>query len=277
MEKSNNELENRTIKLLDTLKHKTDKGIEFWYAREIQPLLEYSDWENFNNVIDKAKVSCSTIKIDPDIHFVNAKRSVKLAKGAKRETDDIALTRLACYLIAMNAESSKPAIAESQHYFAGQTYKQELFDKLTETQKRLIVRDRVKDRNKELGGTAKDAGVSNWALFQEAGHQGLYGGLGTKKVKEKKDIPEKESLLDCIGHEELAIHEFRITQTNAKLKREKTKGDYNARETHREVGREVRNTIKKIGGTMPEDLPAEPSIKRVKKLKEIKELPDSST
>jgi DNA-damage-inducible protein D len=277
MEEQNAPIKEGTVQQLDSLKHTTKNGVEYWFARDFQQLLAYADWGNFLNAVEKAKVACSTIGIEISNHFGDTTRMIALGHGAKREVPDIALTKLACFLIAMNAESSKIAVAQSQNYFANQTYKQELFDKLTETQKRTLVRDRVKSRNIDLNKTADSAGVINWALFTEAGYQGLYGGLGSKQVKTKKGISEKETILDCIGHEELAIHEFRLTQTKAKLIRDSVKGDYEARKTHNEVSRKIRDTIKEIGGTMPEDLPAETSLKQLQKANKIvKTLPKNT-
>lgn len=270
-------IKQNTMRQLDSLKHNTQDDVDFWFARDLEKLLGYVDWGNFLNAIQKAKIACSGVGVDPCNHFGDTTRMVSLGSGAKRSIEDVALTRYACYLIAMNAEPSKPAVADAQTYFAIQTRRQELSDQQTEGQKRLMLRDRVKDANNHLGTAAKEAGVQNWALFQDAGYRGLYGGFGVSQLKEKKGISSKEELLDCVGRTELAANEFRITQTEQKLSRKQIKGDNAARETHREVAKEVRNTIQKIGGTMPEDLPREPSIKQLKKLEETKELPPSST
>ena len=266
-----------TIRTLGNIKRTTNKGVEFWLARELQELLGYSKWDNFKGAIERAKMACASVGDELCHHFADTSNMMALGKGAERKIDDVALTRYACYLIAMNGDPSKPEIAAAQTYFAIQTRKQELSDQQTESQKRLMLRDRVKDANKHLSGAAKEAEVQHWGLFQDAGYRGLYGGLGLNQLKEKKGIPSKEDLLDCVGRAELAANEFRITQTEQQLSRKQIKGDRAARETHREVAQEVRNTIKKIGGTMPEELPRESSIKKLKKLADTKELPPSST
>jgi DNA-damage-inducible protein D len=190
---------------------------------------------------------------------------IETGKGAKREIENWYLSRYACYLIAMNGDSAKPEVATAQTYFAAQTLRSEAEQALTEEKRRILLRDRVKGANKKLGGAAKIAGVrsENFGIFQDEGYKGLYGGLGVKAIKIKKGIGKNEELLDCIGRAELAANEFRITQTEEKLRIEQIRGEQRAIDTHREVGRTVRQAIKKIGATMPENLPAEPSIKRL--------------
>jgi len=263
-----------TINSFDSIKKKTPDGIDFWLARELQDLLGYADWDNFKNVIDKAKMTCESTGNEIHHHFGDTTHMIALGKGGKRNVDDVALTRYACYLIAMNGDSSKPQIAEAQTYFAIQTRRQELTDQLGEAEKRLALRDRVKNANVHLTSAAKDCGVTNWAFFQNAGYQGLYGGLGVAEIKQKKGISAKESLLDRIDRAELAANEFRITQTEQKLLRDQIKGERAATDTHREVGAEVRKTIQKIGGITPEELPAASSIKELEKAKrrQFKEL-----
>ncbi len=206
---------------------------------------------------------------------------VGIGSGAKRERENLILSKYACYLVAMNGDSSKPEIATAQTYFAEQTYRQEQQDKLTEEERRLLLRDRVKDANRKLSGAAKEAGVRStmFGIFQTAGYEGLYDG-NLKKIKQQKGIGEKEDLLDCIGRAELAANEFRITQTEEKLRIDGIKGEGLAINTHFKVGRKVRKAIQDIGGTMPEKLPAEPSIKKLalskaRKLKKLK-APDES-
>lgn len=277
MDGENIDIDKNVIQSLDQCRRFTEQGAEYWSARDIQQLLKYSKWSSFEELIERAKQSCVSAGYDKDNHFADGGKMVTLGSSSLRNVKDVALSRYACYLIAMNGDTSKTEIAIAQAYFAGQTYKQELFEQLSEDQKRLMLRDRVKKSHRKLGEAAKNAGVIEYGLFYNAGYRGLYDGLGVDGIKQKKGIPQKDNLLDCIGREELALNDFRLTQTESKLNRNKIKGDAIARETHHEVAREVRNTIKKIGGTMPEDLPREPSIKQLKKPEKPKELPSSST
>lgn len=274
----NNIIEQKTKHLLDELKRTTDEGQEFWLAREIQKLLGYSEWRSFSeDAIGRAKSSCASFGGTISNHFVHMHKMVSLGSGSSRNVEDIILSRYACYLIAMNGDPRKPEIAGAQAYFAIQTRKQELFDQLTEAQKRLALRNRVKKANRFLGEAAKGAGVRNWPLFQDAGYRGLYGGLGVRQLKEKKGIPNNEDLLDCIGRMELAENEFRITQTEAKLIRKQIKGDVAARQTHNEVAKVIRKSIQEIGAPVPENLPREVSIKQLQKVtNSLKELPQAS-
>ena len=198
---------------------------------------------------------------------------ISLGKGAKRQVEDWYLTRHACNLIAMNGDVTKPLVAAAQAYFSVQTHKQEALERQTEEQRRLILRNRVKDGNVRLNAAAADAGVNKFGVFHDAGYKGLYG-MGKDSVEKKKEIPDGEDLLDCINPTELAANEFRVTQTEDKLKRDKIVGEEKAINTHREVGAKVRQTIEELGGTMPEDLPAAPSIKKLadKHAREMKRL-----
>jgi len=205
-------------------------------------------------------------------HFVELPEMVTIGSGAQRERENFALSKYACYLVAMNGDPSKPEIATAQAYFVEQTYRQEIQDQLSEDERRATLRDRVRDANKRLSGAAKDAGVRSqmFGLFHDAGYKGLYGGIGAKDIRRMKGIGENDDLLDCINPTELAANEFRVTQAEDKLRTQQIKGETKAIQTHYQVGVEVRNTIKKIGGTMPERLPAAPSIKRIKaKKKEV--------
>lgn len=258
------------IKELDSAKRVSKRGGEYWMGREIQKILGYSMWENFQNVIKKARMACMSTGVDENDHFRDTTKMVAIGSGAMVRAIDCYLTRYACYLIAMNGEASKPEIGTAQTYFAIQTHRQEIQDQLTDSERRLQLRDRVRNANKSLMSAAKEAGVQKYAIFQNAGYQGLYE-MGLSDIKQKKGISHKEDLLDRAGRTELAANEFRITQTEEKIIRDKIDTETRAINTHREVGREVRNVIKKIGGTMPENLPPEEPIKKLtsKKRKEL--------
>ena len=265
------------IKFLEEIRKRNSRGIDYWHARDLQKLLGYVEWRNFKDAVKRARMACESSGGTPSHHFGDITRMVFLGSDAKRETDDIVLTRYACYLIAINGDPSKPEIAASQTYFAIQTRKQELAEQSGEIEDRLELRDRVRDANKYLNSAAKEVGVNNYAFFHDAGYKGLYGGIGKADIMQRKDINPKEDLLDCIGRAELAANEFRITQTELTLRREQVKGQQNAENTHHGVGSEVRNTIEKLGGTMPEDLPSAPPIKQLNGKRKPKELPSSST
>lgn len=266
--------------MLDSLKRSSPKIAEYWMARDLLEPMGYSTWENFEKVIEKAKMACESTGVDPANHILNTTKKVKIGSGAERERRDYYISRYGAYLIAMNGDPRFPEIASAQIYFAVQTRRQELSDQASDIKKRLELRERVKIANKHLGDAAKDSGVQNYALFHSAGYQGLYN-LKLNEIKKRKGINPKEELLDRAGRTELAANEFRITQTEEVLKREGISGDNAARKTHKRVGKEVRNTISKIGGTMPEDLLAEPSIKKLigdarKKRKSIKGKEDNN-
>ncbi|MBI4823662.1 MAG: DNA damage-inducible protein D [Nitrospirae bacterium] len=252
----------KIIRQLDNARKSTKNGGEYWMGRDIQQILGYSSWENFQKVIQKARMACESTGIDPNDHFLDTMKMVLIGSGAQRKKGDYFLTRYACYLIAMNGDSSKPEIGIAQTYFAIQTRRQEKYDKLTADERRLQLRERVKNANLSLTSTAQNAGVQKYALFHSAGYRGLYE-MGLAEIKQKKNIPSKEDLLDCAGRTELAANEFRITQTEEKLIRDSINNERGAINTHQKVGAEVRATIKKLGGTMPEDLPAEESIKKL--------------
>jgi DNA-damage-inducible protein D len=258
---------NLVIDRLKALQKTSQNGSPYWIAREIMTVLDYRDWRDFREVIERAKASCENAGNFIANHFVLVPEMVEIGSGAKREVDNFALSKYACYLIAMNGDTAKPEIAAAQAYFVEQTYRQESQEELTEEERRLLLRARVKDANRKLSGAAKDAGVRSamFGIFQDAGYKGLYAGRGVRAIKQIKGINEKEDLLDCIGRAELAANEFRITQTEEKLRIEKIKGEQRAIDTHLAVGKRVRQAIREIGGTMPEHLPAEPSIKRLSK------------
>jgi DNA-damage-inducible protein D len=269
------QIDTNVIESLDQCRRFTPQGMEYWSARDIQQLLKYSKWSSFEELIERAKQSCATAGYNVDNHFADWGKMVTIGSSSSRNVKDYALSRLACYLIAMNGDTSKIEIATAQAYFTNQTRKQELFEKLSDGEKRVFLRERVKKNVKELNGIAQSAGVIEFGLFHDAGYRGLYGGLGKKEIQKKKSIPEKDDLLDCIGRVELSINDFRLTQTEEKLKRDQIKGDLKARDTHKMVGQEVRNALLKMNSTMPEDLPREESIKKLQKAdkKTTKELP----
>jgi len=264
---------------LDELRQVSDTGVEYWMARDLQVSLGYSKWDKFENVIRKAQMACESTEADPLNHIRQVGKMVAIGSGAERKRKDYYVTRLGAYLIAMNGDPKLPEIATAQAYFAIQTRRQEIHDQHQDVSKRLELRERVKTANKHLGTAAKDSGVQRYDLLHAAGYKGLYG-LRLNQIKERKGIEKREDLLDRAGRAELAANEFRITQTEEVLKQGQIKGDTAARNTHERVGKVVRNTIKKIGGTMPEDLPAEPSIKKLigdkrKKKKLIKDKKNS--
>lgn len=259
-------------KLFEDIKYYNEFDMEFWYARELQEVLEYKDWRNFNKVIYKAKESCENSKNNVLDHFVEVDKMVTIGSGAEREIKDIMLSRYACYLIVQNGDPKKESIALGQTYFAVQTRKQELaeqFTELTEDKKRLAIRNELREHNKNLAEAAKDAGVEThqeYAIFQNYGYMGLYGGMKASDIQKSKGLKPSQKILDYMGSTELAANLFRATQTEEKLRREQIQGKENANKTHFEVGKKVRQTIEELGGTMPEKLPnSEKSIKQIEK------------
>ena len=263
----------------DNIRHFTEDGIEFWYARELQKVLEYREWRNFCAVIDKAELACEQSGNVVDNHFVDVNKMVSIGSGAEREVDDIMLTRYACYLIVMNGDPRKEIIAIGQTYFAVKTRQQELveeYDQLSEEQKRLAIRHEMIEHNKSLAEAAQQAGVvtpKDYAIFQNMGYKGLYGGLGAKEIHARKGLKPGQKILDHMGSTELAANLFRATQTDEKLRREKIVGKVEANRVHLKVGQTVRKTIQELGGTMPEDLPTpEKSIRQIEQEQKKKEL-----
>lgn len=268
-----------TETLFESIKHVNEYGNEFWYARELQKALEYSKWDNFKRVIDKAVSACENSENKVSDHFADVGKMVNVGSGAEREIDDYKLSRYACYLIVQNADPRKKVIALGQTYFAVKTRQQELienFDDLSEDKKRLAIRNEMKTHNKSLAEAAKMAGISeprDYAIFQNKGYQGLYGGLGHKEIHARKGLKKSQNILDHMGSTELAANLFRATQTDEKLRRENIVGKEAANQTHYDVGRKVRQTIADLGGTMPEDLPTpQKSIKQIER--EQKKLTD---
>lgn len=252
------ELTNESI--FESIRHLDANGYEYWTARELMLILEYKQWRRFSDTIDKAKDACMASGNDVDDHFANVGKMVK-AGVASKKIDDYKLTRYACYLIAMNGDPRKKAIALAQTYFAIKTRQQEItenYDKLSEEQRRIAIRSELKTHNKSLADAAKTSGVQSsleYAIFQNKGYQGLYGGLTAKGIHKNKNLKKNQKILDYMGSTELAANLFRATQTNEKLRREHIKGKENAYNTHYQVGKKIRQTIKELGGVMPENLP----------------------
>ena len=260
---------NNTI--FEEIKHLNDIGQEYWSARELFTVLDYIKWDKFLNVIDKARQACKNSGQEPEDHFPRVENMVEIGSGAKRDIGDIHLSRYACYLIVQNADPSKEVVALGQTYFAVQTRKQEVLEERfgtlqNEEDKRLFLRREMAEHNKQLADAAKNAGVIQpweYAVFQNHGYLGLYNGLGAKEIHAKKGLKQNQNILDHMGSTELAANLFRATQTEDKLRRENIQGKQKANQTHLEVGQKVRQTIKELGGTMPEDLPTENSIKKI--------------
>lgn len=268
---SDEEKNNYTESLFESIRHVNKYGQEFWYARDLQIALEYTEWRNFCKVIEKAKEACRGSNNAVSDHFVDVNKIVN-AGATSKDIGDIQLSRYACYLIVQNGDPRKKVIALGQTYFAVKTRQQELienYENLSEDQKRIAIRQEMKEHNKMLVAAAKDAGVEttlDYAIFQNYGYMGLYGGLKASDIKERKGLKKSQDILDYMGYEELAANLFRATQTEAKLHRENIQGKQEANKTHFEVGKKVRDTIKDLGGTMPEDLPTpEKSIQQLER------------
>ena len=254
----------------EDIKHIDENGIEFWYARELQKVLDYKEWRKFENVIQKAIMACKNTGISEVDHFVGADKMVQIGSGAERKQKDYKLTRYACYLIAQNGDSRKKVIALAQTYFAIQTRKQEISEKeyslLTEDEKRFYQRNLTRKGNYSLNQTAKNAGVKNFDKFHNSGYKGLYNGETADDIAKRKGLRYREDILDNMGSEELAANLFRITQTESKLKRDNISTEREANKTHYNIGKNIREVIAKNGGTMPENLPTpEKSLKQLEK------------
>lgn len=249
------------ISPFDAIRKVDSQGNEYWSARDLAKILEYVLWQKFRNVIAKAQEACKNSDQAITDHFIHVDKMIQAGKGAQRKIDDYHLSRYACYLIVQNADPAKPIVALGQTYFAVQTRRQELADQLAalpEEQRRIILRTEMAIFNAQLADTAKKAGVitpHDFAIFQDHGYTGLYGGLKENDIHARKSLAPDEMILDYMGSEELGANIFRATQTDAKLKREQVKNKGKANTTHYQVGHEVRQTIERLGGTMPEDLP----------------------
>lgn len=241
-------------------------GNESWSSREFAKVLGYSDYRNFERVIEDARTACFNSGQRVDDHFVEITDMVPIGSGANRPVKTVMLSRYACYLAIQNADPGKEIVAAGQTYFAIQTRRQELSDEEIEEGRRLLLRQEMKRHNNQLAEAAKDAGViepRDYAIFQNHGYMGLYGGLGAQDIHRRKGLKKSQQILDHMGSTELAANLFRATQTEEKLRREQIQGKAKANATHREVGAKVRKTIEELGGTMPENLPAAESIKKI--------------
>lgn len=267
----------------ESIKHVNEYGEEYWLARELQPVLEYAQWRRFSDAIERAKLACKNSGFAVEDHFADVGKMVDIGSGAEREIDDVMLSRYACYLIVMNGDPRKEVIAIGQSYFAVKTRQQELIDnyeQMTEDQKRLAIRNEMIAHNKSLAEAAQMAGIADqreYAIFQNKGYQGLYGGLGAKEIHARKGLKKSQKILDRMGSTELAANLFRATQTDEKLRRENIQGKQAAYDTHYQVGKKVRQTIQELGGTMPEDLPTpQKSIAQIEREQETRKLKSGS-
>lgn len=276
-----NKLTKKTRETFESIRYVDENGNEFWTARDLYKVLEYTEYRNFLPAARKAWTACQQSGFNPNDHFVPFNDMVRIGSGAERQVDNIKMSRYACYLTVQNADPSKPIVAQAQTYFAAQTRRAEILldnSPLTEEeQRRLLLRSEMKKHNSQLAGAAKEAGVTtgkDYAIFQNAGYQGLYDGLTKNDIHERKGLTKSQDILDHMGSTELAANLFRATQTEEKLKKDNIKGKEKANQVHRQIGAKVRKVIEDIGGTMPEDLPVVESIKKLerkeKKLKQIK-------
>lgn len=272
-----NDVERYSEKAFEEIKHVNEYDQEYWSARELGRALQYTEWRNFHQVLQKAMNSCESAGNQILDHFVGVNKMVSIGSDAQREVQDFALSRYACYLIVMNGDPRKEVIALGQTYFAVKTRQQELienYDALSEDQKRLSIRAEMTEHNKSLAEAARMAGVHDgmeYATFQNAGYKGLYGGLTAQDIHARKGLKKSQKILDHMGSTELAANLFRATQTDEKLRRERICGVQAANTTHYDVGKKVRKTIEELGGTMPEALPTpEKSVKQIEKEQEKK-------
>lgn len=243
-------------------------GNEFWSARDLQVILEYLNFRNFESAIEKAKKACENSGQLIEDHFAQSRKMVQIGSGAIRSLKDYRLSRYACYLIIQNADPAKEIVALGQTYFAVQTRKQEVFEQATEDERRVMLRDELRKHNTQLADAAYQAGVLttiDFAVFQNHGYKGLYGGLDAKGIHARKGLKKSQKILDHMGSTELAANLFRATQTEEKIRRENIQGKDEANQTHFDVGAKVRQTIRELGGTMPEDLPAHEDVKKVER------------
>ena len=270
-----NNIQNYSESVFESIKHINEYGDEYWLARELQEVLEYKEWRNFNKVIEKAFIACQGSEIDPSEHFVEVNKTIQMPNSATKTVIDYMFTRYACYLIVQNGDPRKKTVALGQTYFAVKTRQQEVmeFANLSEDERRLELRHSVKGFNKKLFDAANKAGVVNYGKFYNYGYKGLYNGETAQDIKSRKGLKPKDDILDYMGATELAANYFRITQTEEKLRNDDSiNTEDKANRTHYEVGAKVRKTMLEISGKAPEDLPTpEKSIKQLER--ERKRLP----
>ena len=260
----------------ERIKRTNAAGNEYWSSRDFAQILGYSDYRNFEQVIKKAKAACFNSGHRIEDHFVDITEMIEIGKGGQRPVHSVYMSRYACYLIVQNADPSKEIVALGQTYFAVQTRRQEISEQELEENRRWLLRQEMKIHNVRLAGAAKESGIikaTDYAIFQNHGYMGLYGGLTSQDIHHRKGLKKGHQILDHMGSTELAANLFRATQTEEKLRRENIKGKEKANRTHREVGAKIRQTIKEIGGAMPEDLPVAEDIKKLE-TKQKKELKD---
>lgn len=263
----------------ERIKHTNDAGMEYWSSRNFSEILSYGDYRNFEGVIEKAKLSCFNSGHRLEDHFVDINEMIEIGKGGQRQVKTVLLSRYACYLVIQNADPKKEIVAQGQTYFAIQTRRQELADEHIEENRRLLLREEIRRHNVQLANAAKDAGVIepiDYAIFQNHGYMGLYGGLKQEDIHHRKGLKKSQKILDHMGSTELAANLFQATQAEEKLRREEIKGKNAANQTHRKVGEKVRQTIRELGGTMPEALPVAESIKNIE-TKQHKQLGKTET
>ncbi len=254
------------ISPFERIKRTNDAGVEYWSSRDFAEVLGYGDYRNFEGVIEKAKLSCFNSGHHIEDHFVDVTEMIEIGKGGQRPVKTVLLSRYACYLAIQNADPKKEIVAQGQTYFAIQTRRQELGDERIEEERRLLLREEMRRHNVQLADAAKGAGVVkpiDYAVFQNHGYMGLYGGLKMDEIHRRKRLKKSQKILDHMGSTELAANLFRATQAEEKLRRDKVQGKDAANRTHHEVGAKVRQTIRELGGTMPENLPVADSIKKI--------------
>lgn len=280
-----NEITRKHHGTFESIKQTDEDGGEYWLGRDLAVILEYVQYRNFLTAVKRAMEACENSAQLVEDHFAEASKIVSIGTGVPRNVSDIRLSRYACYLIVQNGDPSKPVIANGQTYFAIQTRRQELSDAerfagASEDDRRLMLRGELKTHNKALSAAAKDAGVEtsmDYAIFQDHGYKGLYGGLGAKDIHRRKGLKKSHEILDHMGSTELAANLFRATQTEEKLRRDNVNGKHGANRTHHEVGKKVRQTIAELGGTMPEDLPTpDTSIQQLETQKRRRALAEES-
>ena len=265
-----NELKEYTERLFEDIKHIDKNGNEFWYARELMPLLEYSKWENFNSVIQKSVLSYNNSNNDDSYWLPEVRKPIITGKGKEEYIKDYKLSRYICYLIVQNANPRKKMVALGQTYFAIQTRRQELSEKeyntLTEDEKRLYQRNLTRKGNYSLNIAAKNSGVKNFDRFHNSGYKGLYNGETANDIAKRKGLRYREDILDNMGSDELIANLFRISQTEQKLKKDNVSLEKTANETHFNIGKNIREVIIKNGGTLPEELPTpDKSLKEIER------------